>query len=43
MTEYSNYNNTFSVENVIELSKNIGINDHTIELEKIKQPLFRHI
>ena len=41
--EYFNYNNVFSVENIAKLLKNIRINEHTIELEESKQPLFRLI
>ena len=38
--EYSNYSNVFLVENVAELLEYTGINNHVIELEKGKQPLF---
>ena len=35
--EYSDYSNIFSAENVAELPKNTGINEHAIELEEGKQ------
>ena len=38
--KYSNYSNIFSTENTAELSKNTGIDNHAIKLEKNKQPLF---
>ena len=38
--KYSDYSNVVSVEYVAELPKNTGINEHAIELEKSKQPLF---
>ena len=38
--EYSDYCNVFSVENAAELSKNTGINEHTIKLKEGKQPFF---
>ena len=38
--EYSNYSNVFSAENVVELPKNTGMNEHAIELEEGKQPPF---
>ena len=38
-----NYNNVFSIKNVIKLLKHTGINDHAIELEKDKQPSFELI
>ena len=38
--EYSDYSNIFSVKNVIELLKNIGINEHAIKPEENKQSLF---
>ena len=41
--EYSDYSNVFSIENAAELLKHIRLNDHTIVLEKSKQPPFRHI
>ena len=38
--EYSDYSNIFSAEDAAELLENTGINEHTIKLEKNKQPLF---
>ena len=38
--EYCDYSNVFSAENIVELLENTGINDHAIELEEGKQPLF---
>ena len=38
--EYSDYSNVFSAENTAELPENTGINEHAIELEEGKQPLF---
>ena len=38
--EYSDYSNVFSAENAAELPENTGINEHAIELEEGKQPLF---
>ena len=38
--EYSNYSNVFLAENAAKLPENTGINEHTIELEKDKQPSF---
>ena len=38
--EYSDYNNVFSAENAVELTENIGINEHAIKLKEGKQPLF---
>ena len=40
LVEYSNYSNIFSAENVAELSKYTGINDHVIKLEEGKQSPF---
>ena len=40
LTEYSDYSNVFSAENVAELPENTGMNKHAIKLEKGKQPLF---
>ena len=40
LAEYSDYSDVFSAENTVELSENIGINEHAIELEKDKQPPF---
>ena len=34
--EYSDYSNVFSVENVVELPENTGINEYAIKLEKGK-------
>ena len=39
-TEYSDYSNIFSAENTAELSKNTGMNNYAIKLEKGKQSLF---
>ena len=41
--EYSDYNNVFSAENIVELPENTGVNDHAIKLEEGKQPPFRPI
>ena len=41
--EYSDYSNVFSAEYAAELLENTGINEHTIELEESKQPLFGSI
>ena len=38
--EYSDYNNIFSAENIVELPENTGINKHAIKLEEGKQPPF---
>ena len=38
--KYSDYSNVFSAENAAELPENTGINEHAIELEEGKQPLF---
>ena len=38
--KYSNYNNIFSAEYVVELPENTKINEHAIKLEEGKQPLF---
>ena len=38
--EYSDYSDVFLVENAAELRKNTGMNEHAIELEEGKQPLF---
>ena len=43
LAEYSDYNNVFSAENTMELSKYTKINDNAIELEESKQPPFRSI
>ena len=40
LAEYSNYNNIFSVENVVELLENTRINEHIIKLKENKQLLF---
>ena len=40
LAEYSNYNNVFSVENVVELLENTRINKYAIKLEEDKQPPF---
>ena len=40
LTEYSNYNNIFSIENTVELLENTGMNEHIIKLEEDKQLLF---
>ena len=39
-TEYSNYSNIFSVENIAELPENTGMNGYAIKLEESKQPTF---
>ena len=38
--KYSDYSNVFSTENVAELPENTRMNEHAIELEEGKQPLF---
>ena len=38
--EYSDYSNVFLAEHAAEFSENTGINEHVIELEEGKQPLF---
>ena len=38
--KYSNYNNIFSIENIVELLKHNKINDHAIKLNKSNQLLF---
>ena len=43
MAEYSDYSNIFSAKYVAELLEYTGINDHAIELEENKQPLFSPI
>ena len=43
LVEYFNYNNIFSVENLVKLLENIKINKYAFELEKDKQPFFRPI
>ena len=43
LAEYSNYSNVFSAKNAAELPENTRINEHAIELEESKQPLFGHI
>ena len=40
LAEYSDYSNVFSAENAAELPKNTEMNEHAIELEEDKQPLF---
>ena len=40
LAEYSDYNNIFSAEYAAKLPENTGMNEHTIKLEKGKQPLF---
>ena len=40
LAEYFDYNNIFSAENAVELSKNTGMNKHAIKLEESKQPPF---
>lgn len=42
-TEYSDYSNVFSVENVMELPEYISINDYTIILKEDKQLPFELI
>ena len=43
LAQYSDYSNVFLAQNAAELSKNTKINEHAIELEEGKQPLFRSI
>ena len=43
LAKYFNYNNVFSIENVVKLLENTGINEHVIKLEKDKQLLFGSI
>ena len=40
LAEYSNYNDVFLTENLAELLKNTGMNEHAIKLEEGKKPLF---
>ena len=40
LAEYFDYSNVFLMEYIAKLLKNTGINKHTIELEKDKQPPF---
>ena len=40
LVKYSDYNNIFSAEYVTKLPENTEINEHAIELEEDKQPLF---
>lgn len=40
LTEWFNNSDVFLAENITKILKHIGINDHTIELEKDKQPPF---
>ena len=40
LAEYSNYNNVFLAENIVELLENTGINKHAITLEEDKQLFF---
>ena len=40
LAEYSDYSNFFLAENVAELPKNMGMNEHAIKLEEGKQPPF---
>ena len=40
LAKYSNYSDVFSVEYVVKLLENIGINEHAIKLKEGKQPLF---
>ena len=41
--EYSDYSNICLAENATELLENTGMNEHAIELEEGKQPLFASI
>lgn len=43
LAKYSDFANIFSFWWIRELSKNTSINEHAIELEKVKQPLYRTI
>ena len=43
LAEYSDYSNVFLAENVAELPKNTGINEHAIKLEEGKQLSFNPI
>ena len=36
LVEYSNYSNIFSVEKIVELLENIGMNKHAIKLKEDK-------
>ena len=38
--EYSDYSNVILMENAVELPENTMINEHTIKLEKSKEPSF---
>ena len=42
-TEYSDYSNIFSVENVVELPENTKLNKNIIKLKEGKQSPFRSI
>ena len=43
LAEYSNYSNLFLAENVVELLKNTGMNEHAIKLKESKQLSFDSI
>ena len=43
LVEYSDFSDVFSMEYIVELPKNVGINEHAIKLEEGKQPSFRLI
>ena len=36
LVKYSDYNNIFSIKNVVEISKHIKLNNHIIKLKKDK-------
>ena len=41
--EYSNYNNVFSLENIVKHPEYFRINNYVIEIKKSKQLFFRSI
>ena len=43
LAEYSDYSNIHSAENAIKLAENTKKNEHIIELEEDKQPIFNPI
>ena len=40
LAKYSNYNNVFLAENIVEFTENTRINEHAIKLKEDKQLLF---
>ena len=43
LTQYSDYNNVFSIQNIVNLLENTKLNEHAIELKEDKQLLFGSI